>query len=48
MMDVIDIYYKSDEVVCEDIELQAFVKDVYVYGMNGNKSSGEMCQPGQG
>ncbi|XP_030426366.1 arachidonate 5-lipoxygenase isoform X2 [Gopherus evgoodei] len=38
--DVIDIYYESDEVVCEDVELQAFVKDVYVYGMKGNKSSG--------
>uniref|UniRef100_A0A8C3TAL5 Arachidonate 5-lipoxygenase n=1 Tax=Chelydra serpentina TaxID=8475 RepID=A0A8C3TAL5_CHESE len=38
--DVIDIYYESDEVVCEDMELQAFVKDVYVYGMKGNKSSG--------
>ncbi|XP_065263905.1 polyunsaturated fatty acid 5-lipoxygenase isoform X2 [Emys orbicularis] len=40
MTDVIDIYYESDEVVCEDLELQAFVKDVYVYGMKGNKSSG--------
>ncbi|XP_003219928.1 polyunsaturated fatty acid 5-lipoxygenase isoform X1 [Anolis carolinensis] len=38
--DVINIYYKSDEMVCEDVELQAFVKDIYVYGMRGNKSSG--------
>nr|XP_060630271.1 polyunsaturated fatty acid 5-lipoxygenase isoform X1 [Anolis sagrei ordinatus] len=38
--DVVDIYYKTDEMVCEDVELQAFVKDIYVYGMRGNKSSG--------
>lgn len=39
--DVVNIYYDSDETVCEDLELQAFVKDVYVYGMRGNKASGE-------
>ncbi|XP_015143934.3 polyunsaturated fatty acid 5-lipoxygenase isoform X2 [Gallus gallus] len=38
--DVIQIYYESDEVVCEDVELQAFVKDIYMYGMRGMKSSG--------
>ncbi|KFV82850.1 Arachidonate 5-lipoxygenase, partial [Struthio camelus australis] len=38
--DVIRIYYESDEVVCEDVELQAFVKDIYVYGMRGVKASG--------
>ncbi|XP_074448286.1 polyunsaturated fatty acid 5-lipoxygenase [Larus michahellis] len=38
--DVIHIYYESDEVVCEDVELQAFVKDIYVYGMRGVKTSG--------
>ncbi|KAM9610451.1 polyunsaturated fatty acid 5-lipoxygenase isoform 4-T5 [Morphnus guianensis] len=38
--DVIQIYYESDEVVCEDVELQAFVKDIYVYGMRGVKASG--------
>ncbi|KFW89805.1 Arachidonate 5-lipoxygenase, partial [Phalacrocorax carbo] len=38
--DVIHIYYESDEVVCEDVELQAFVKDIYVYGMRGVKASG--------
>lgn len=40
--DVIHIYYESDEVVCEDVELQAFVKDIYVYGMRGVKSSGKI------
>uniref|UniRef100_A0A8C9EIG7 Arachidonate 5-lipoxygenase n=1 Tax=Pavo cristatus TaxID=9049 RepID=A0A8C9EIG7_PAVCR len=38
--DVIQIYYESDEVVCEDVELQAFVKDIYMYGMRGVKASG--------
>ncbi|XP_051475616.1 polyunsaturated fatty acid 5-lipoxygenase isoform X3 [Apus apus] len=38
--DVIHIYYESDEIVCEDVELQAFVKDIYVYGMRGVKASG--------
>ncbi|XP_010127534.1 PREDICTED: arachidonate 5-lipoxygenase, partial [Chlamydotis macqueenii] len=38
--DVIHIYYESDERVCEDVELQAFVKDIYIYGMRGVKSSG--------
>lgn len=40
--DVIHIYYESDEVVCEDVELQAFVKDIYVYGMRGVKASGKV------
>lgn len=40
--DVIQIYYESDEVVCEDVELQAFVKDIYVYGMRGVKASGNV------
>lgn len=43
--DVIHIYYESDEVVCEDVELQAFVKDIYVYGMRGVKASGKMGWP---
>nr|XP_020670265.1 arachidonate 5-lipoxygenase-like [Pogona vitticeps] len=38
--DIVEIYYDSDEVVCEDVELQAFVKDIYIYGMKGNKASG--------
>ncbi|XP_034959410.1 polyunsaturated fatty acid 5-lipoxygenase [Zootoca vivipara] len=38
--DVVDIYYDSEEMVCEDVELQAFVKDVYVYGLRGTKASG--------
>lgn len=40
--DVIQIYYESDEVVCEDVELQAFVKDIYMYGMRGVKASGKV------
>lgn len=43
--DIVDIYYNSDEVVCEDIELQAFVKDIYIYGMRGIKASGETYEP---
>ncbi|XP_040292489.1 polyunsaturated fatty acid 5-lipoxygenase [Bufo bufo] len=38
--DVIDIYYESDETVCEDSELQAFVKDVLVFGLQDNEASG--------
>ncbi|XP_057593477.1 polyunsaturated fatty acid 5-lipoxygenase isoform X1 [Hippopotamus amphibius kiboko] len=38
--EVVDIYYKSDQVVEEDQELQDFVNDVYVYGMRGKKASG--------
>ncbi|XP_060047766.1 polyunsaturated fatty acid 5-lipoxygenase isoform X2 [Erinaceus europaeus] len=38
--EVVDIYYKSDQVVEEDQELQDFVNDVYVYGMRGKKTSG--------
>ncbi|XP_018427528.1 PREDICTED: arachidonate 5-lipoxygenase isoform X3 [Nanorana parkeri] len=38
--DVVDVYYDSDKTVCEDSELQAFVKDVYVYGLRDNEGSG--------
>ncbi|XP_072281315.1 polyunsaturated fatty acid 5-lipoxygenase [Pyxicephalus adspersus] len=38
--DVVDIFYDSDKTVCEDSELQAFVKDVYVYGLRDNEESG--------
>ncbi|XP_063154677.1 polyunsaturated fatty acid 5-lipoxygenase [Candoia aspera] len=38
--DIVNIYYGSEEAVCEDLELQAFVKDIFVYGMRGNKDSG--------
>uniref|UniRef100_A0A452UMV9 Arachidonate 5-lipoxygenase n=1 Tax=Ursus maritimus TaxID=29073 RepID=A0A452UMV9_URSMA len=38
--EVVGIYYRSDQVVEEDQELQDFVKDVYVYGMRGKKASG--------
>ncbi|XP_029464988.1 arachidonate 5-lipoxygenase-like [Rhinatrema bivittatum] len=38
--DVVNIYYKSDEVVCEDTELQAFVKEVFIFGLRGNKATG--------
>lgn len=44
---MIRIYYESDEVVCEDVELQAFVKDIYVYGMRGVKASGKVLWPSQ-
>lgn len=40
---MVGIYYKSDQVVAEDQELQDFVKDVYVYGMRGKKTSGTDC-----
>lgn len=45
MKDVVDIYYHNEEMVCEDLELQAFVKDIYVYGMRGSKASGKICSP---
>ncbi|XP_041427010.1 polyunsaturated fatty acid 5-lipoxygenase-like isoform X2 [Xenopus laevis] len=38
--DVVNIYYASDQIVCEDEELQALVKDVFVYGLRDNKESG--------
>lgn len=38
--DVVNIYYENDDTICEDAELQAFVKDVFVYGMRDNKDSG--------
>uniref|UniRef100_A0A670IGC3 Arachidonate 5-lipoxygenase n=1 Tax=Podarcis muralis TaxID=64176 RepID=A0A670IGC3_PODMU len=38
--DVVDLYYDSEEMVSEDVELQGFVKDVYVYGLRGTKASG--------
>nr|XP_031538254.1 arachidonate 5-lipoxygenase isoform X1 [Vicugna pacos] len=38
--EVVDIYYESDQVVEEDLELQDFVNDVYMYGMRGRKASG--------
>ncbi|XP_038599732.1 polyunsaturated fatty acid 5-lipoxygenase isoform X2 [Tachyglossus aculeatus] len=38
--EVVEIYYESDEVVAEDVELQAFVNDVFLYGMRGSKASG--------
>lgn len=43
MAEVVGIYYKSDQVVAEDQELQNFVNDVYVYGMRGKKASGRGC-----
>lgn len=42
---MVDIYYKSDQVVEEDQELQDFVKDVYMYGMRGKKASGGDLAP---
>ncbi|XP_056386363.1 polyunsaturated fatty acid 5-lipoxygenase isoform X3 [Hyla sarda] len=38
--DLVDIYYESDQTICEDSELQAFVKDVFVFGLRDNEDSG--------
>ncbi|XP_028651771.1 polyunsaturated fatty acid 5-lipoxygenase [Erpetoichthys calabaricus] len=38
--DVVEIYYDSDETVQTDVELQAFVKDVCVFGLKDNEHSG--------
>lgn len=38
--DIVNIYYESDEAVKTDKELQAFVKDVFVYGLRASDSSG--------
>ncbi|XP_018080864.1 polyunsaturated fatty acid 5-lipoxygenase isoform X2 [Xenopus laevis] len=38
--DVVNVYYASDQTICEDEELQAFLKDVFVYGLRDNKESG--------
>ncbi|NIG58444.1 arachidonate 5-lipoxygenase isoform 1 [Pontoporia blainvillei] len=46
--EVVDIYYESDRVVEGDQELQDFVKDVYMYGMRGKKSSGSGPLPACG
>ena len=48
MAEVVDIYYEGDQVVEEDLELQDFVKDVYMYGMRGKKASGGDCCPPRG
>lgn len=33
MTDVVNIYYDNDKTVQEDVEIQAFVKDVCSFGM---------------
>ncbi|XP_038639208.1 polyunsaturated fatty acid 5-lipoxygenase-like [Scyliorhinus canicula] len=38
--EVVNIYYDNDEAVQTDTELQAFVKDVFVYGLRDNKKTG--------
>ncbi|MGH0116944.1 UNVERIFIED_CONTAM: hypothetical protein FKN15_026638 [Acipenser sinensis] len=38
--DVVNIYYDSDKTVSTDVELQAFVKDVCIFGLNGNEDLG--------
>ncbi|XP_035256311.1 polyunsaturated fatty acid 5-lipoxygenase-like isoform X1 [Anguilla anguilla] len=38
--DIVHIYYKSDNVVQEDEEIQAFVKDVCMFGMQNGDNSG--------
>lgn len=37
-----DIYYESDQTVCEDSELQAFVKDVFIFGLRDNEACGNI------
>ncbi|XP_066549511.1 polyunsaturated fatty acid 5-lipoxygenase [Amia ocellicauda] len=37
--EVVNMYYKSDEMVQKDEEIQAFVKDVCVFGMQDNEYS---------
>eukprot|EP00061_Rhincodon_typus_P015073 g42547.t1 len=37
--EVVNIYYDDDKAVQTDTELQAFVKDVFVYGLKDNKST---------
>jgi arachidonate 5-lipoxygenase len=38
--DVVNIYYASDAVVQKDEEIQAFVKDVFNFGMQASESCG--------
>uniref|UniRef100_UPI00398ED148 polyunsaturated fatty acid 5-lipoxygenase-like isoform X1 n=2 Tax=Pristiophorus japonicus TaxID=55135 RepID=UPI00398ED148 len=38
--EVVNIYYDDDKAVQTDTELQAFAKDVFVYGLKDKKSSG--------
>ena len=38
--DVVNIYYASNEVVQKDEEIQAFVKDVFNFGMQGFECCG--------
>lgn len=40
--EVISLYYKDDEAVHHDDEIQAFVKDVQVFGMQDYDHSGEL------
>lgn len=42
MAEIVGLYYESDQVVAEDVELQAFAKDVYMYGLRGSKASGRL------
>lgn len=39
--DVLHLYYKDDDAVEEDEEIQAFVKDVHNFGMQDFESCGE-------
>lgn len=39
--EVVRLYYKDDDAVEEDEEIQAFVKDVHNFGMQGFESCGE-------
>lgn len=40
------LYYKDDDAVEEDEEIQAFVKDVHNFGMQGFESCGECVEMG--
>lgn len=41
VFDVINIYYVSDEAVQKDVEIQEFVKDVSVNGMQDSNGESE-------
>lgn len=44
--EVVHLYYKNDDAVEEDEEIQAFVKDVQNFGMQGFESCGECIKVG--
>lgn len=44
--EVVHLYYKDDDAVEEDEEIQAFVKDVHNFGMQDFESCGECIEAG--